>query len=318
VRALASFAFVLAIAACGGGTGPGDDGDDGNDPPDANPNGDLPPPAMGFQLVSADIELAPYEETTKCWYFQTPNEAELAVQRWESQMTPGSHHLIVYFTSTQIAAPGTVVEDCNVGLGAVWMYASQSPYYETAMPVDPEITPAEVGMRVAAGQYGFFQMHYLNASDQPLTAHATLNAHTFAPGTPYTPTAPYITFQDQIAIPPLSTATFGGNCNVPAGRKFFQLGTHAHKQATHTEVRDGATVVFESDDWAHPGVVEWTTAPFHTFSSNTLTYECDFYNPDPNRTVYTGDSAATEEMCMAVGYMFPASSPQYCLNSATF
>ena len=32
-------------------------------------------------------------------------------------------------------------------------------------------------------------------------------------------------------------------------------------------------------------------------------------------TVQTGDSAETDEMCMAVGYFFPATGPIFCLNS---
>jgi len=45
--------------------------------------------------------------------------------------------------------------------------------------------------------------------------------------------------------------------------------------------------------------------PFFTFPNSTLTYQCDYVNPN-NRTIVTGNNADTDEMCMVVGYYFPA------------
>src|SRR5262245_51011835 len=88
--------LLIAMVGCGGG-GP----DPADDMPADDTTGDdtVDPPTDGFQLVSPDITLAPGEETTKCWYFQTPNTVDLAVKKWESQMTPGSHHMIVFFSN---------------------------------------------------------------------------------------------------------------------------------------------------------------------------------------------------------------------------
>jgi hypothetical protein len=309
---------VLGIAAACGGGGEGDDavGDDavGDDAVGDDSAGDdtIDPPDEGFQLVSPDITLAPGEETTKCWYFQTPNTADLGVRRWESVMTPGSHHMIVYFSDEMQEEPGTITEDCGItggggGLGAVWTYSAQDPEAD-------QMLPEGVGMPVKAGQYGFIQMHYLNASDTAVDVHVTLNVDTYAEGTEYIHAAPYITFHYTLDIPPMSTGvTFGGSCNVPADRNFYQLGTHAHKQAVHMEVRDGESMVFETDDWSHPGGREWLSAPFHQFTSGTLNYQCVYDNPN-NYSIETGDSAQTDEMCMAVGYMFPATRPTICVT----
>jgi hypothetical protein len=96
------------------------------------------------------------------------------------------------------------------------------------------------------------------------------------------------------------------------------MSTHAHKQAVHTEVRDGmptsTNVVFASDEWEHPGAKAWMTSPFYTFASGKLTYECTYNNPT-NRTITTGDSAQTDEMCMATGYYFPATKATICYNN---
>jgi hypothetical protein len=272
---------------------------------------DLEPPAMGFQLVSADIQLAAGEETTKCWYFEAPNNVDLAVTRWESQMTPGSHHMIVFFTNSAQQPHGTITDECGItgGGGAVWSYSAQEPYADQQLP-------AGVGVGVRTAQAGFIQMHYLNASDGPLTAHVTLNVHTYAEGAQYIPAAPLITFHAGISIPPMSTASVSDTCTVPAGAQFYSLGMHAHKQAVHMETRQDSpsgTLVFETDSWSEPGGEEWLAEPFYTFPNNQLYYRCDYNNPT-NRTITTGDSAATDEMCMSVGYMFPASQPTLCLG----
>jgi len=156
------------------------------------------------------------------------------------------------------------------------------------------------------------QMHYLNATPSAIDAHVTVNAETYEEGESYMPAAPFITFHAAIHLEPLAAGYAEDTCTVPPGMKFFTLSTHAHKRATHTEVRDGDTVVFSSDNWEHPGATDWRDAPYYEFSGD-LSYRCDYQN-DLNQDVNTGDSAATDEMCMAVGYMFPANNPSYCIG----
>jgi len=313
VPGLLASTMTVALIACGGGGGGGDDtaDDDGNGSPDA---GDPPPPTTGFQLRSPDIHLESGEEQTYCWYTTVDVDQQVAVKKWSSTMTQGSHHLIVYFTGDQQAADDTLTADCG-GFGGtslnppVWTYSAQNTVAENAMPVG-------VGMTVQPQQHLFIQMHYLNATPSPIDAHVTVNAETYADGESYMPAAPFITFNTLIDLPPMGTGSAEGTCTVPSGVKFFTLSTHAHRRAIHTEVKDGDAMVFQSDDWEHPGATDWRDTPYYEFSGK-LTYHCDYQN-DLDQQVTTGDSAATDEMCMAVGYMFPATSPTYCLNSQTF
>ena len=100
---------------------------------------------------------------------------------------------------------------------------------------------------------------------------------------------------------------------MPAGSKFFALSTHSHKFTTRTEVKDGNAMVFESTNWDHPGSATWSAEPYFTFSSGRLSYRCEYNNTTGN-TVGEGDSAQTDEMCMAVGYFFPSTSAKFCYN----
>jgi hypothetical protein len=305
---LASLLITIAVGGCAADSGPPPDDGGGNGSAD-----DLPAPAQGFQVITPTIELMPGAEVTYCYYTRLPTTGMVGVKQWESKMTPGSHHMILYFTSTELKPAGTLTTDgCGGGLG-VWTYSAQEPSVQFAMPKG-------IGMAVPAEQPAFIQMHYLNATDKVLPVHVTLNATTYAANEVYTPASAFITYNSNIKIPKgvpnnPGIASAGGVCPVSADAKFFTMSTHAHKQAVGTQVLDGNELLFASTDWEHPGAKVYPEDPFYSFTSGALTYRCDYKNPT-GRVVEDGNSAVTDEMCMAIGYFFPATRPIFCLNSA--
>jgi hypothetical protein len=320
-------AFAILAAACG--TDPmGDDDGMGSGSGSGSGNGsgsgeELMPPARGFQLITPEITINAGQEITYCWYFKTPNTELFTIKRWVSKMTPGSHHMIVFFTPSAGMPEGTVSSSsCGVGGSATnipsWVYASSQVDSDMMLPAD-DGTGKPLGMDVTPGQFGYIQMHYNNRTDDPIIAHVTVNAEAHDAGVAATKTAAYITFNGNISIPPMSTGVKATNtCNIPTTSKVWLQSTHAHKQAVHTEVRDGTptstNVVFSSNDWEHPGTKTWMTSPFYQYTTGKLTYECTYDNPT-NRTITTGDSAVTDEMCMATGYIFPATKSTICYNN---
>jgi len=303
-------AIALTLSACSDNGGQADDDDVTGEPDAGAPSDELAPPEVGFQILTPEIVLAPGDEKTYCYYTSVPIDAAVGVKRWESQMTQGSHHLIVFFTGDSAVPDGTLTEQCgSAGGGPIWTYASQSPHQEAIMP-------AGVGMRVGARQKLFVQMHYLNASTQELRAHVAVNGHTYGSDESYIPAAAYVTYDTRIDIAPHSEGSTEGTCAVPADVDFFTLSTHSHHFSTHTEVRDGDSMVFQSEDWEHPGTVDWGAPSFYRFQSS-LTYRCEYQN-NTDDPVTEGDSARTNEMCMAVGYMFPAEQPVFCYDGQVF
>lgn len=286
----------------------------GSDSGDSGEGGDPPAPGAGFQITTPDITIAAGDERTYCYYTTIDVDETVGVKRWSSTMTPGSHHLILYFTQTENEPEGTISENCNITGGAglanppIWTYSAQLPEAQNVMPEG-------VAMKVGARQPAIVQMHYFNATPEDLQAHVVINAETYAAGEAYTPAGAFITFNTQIEVPPNGTASAQGACSVPDGAQFFTLSTHAHRRATLTEVRDGDSLVFSSDDWEHPGTTDWAAPPHYSFSEK-LSYRCEYQN-DLAQTVTTGDSADTDEMCMAIGYFFPSEKPVFCINSLT-
>ena len=117
-----------------------------------------------------------------------------------------------------------------------------------------------------------------------------------------------------------------GTCTVPVGSQFFTMSTHTHKHATaaviqyvHADgtseeiVHTGAASTYPAvqapntgTDWEHPGVAEWNAPNFLTVQQgDSFTYSCSYENTG-NTNVTVGETASYNEMCMAVGYFFPA------------
>jgi hypothetical protein len=227
----------------------------------------------------------------------------------------------MYTTSSDVMPPGTVSATNCGGFGTSnipsWTYAAQTETAEIVLPTD-DGSGKPLAQKIAPNTPAYFQMHYVNRSDTVVQAHVTLDAFALPAAAAYTQTSPYITYNSQISIAPGATNDIESmTCNVPQGIKFWSMSTHAHKQAIETQVNDGSNVVFTSSDWEHPGSRTWMATPFYTFTTNTLTYACTYNNTGDNSgvTVVSGPSAQTNEMCMAIGYYFPATKSLICLNS---
>ncbi len=320
------FAFVLvtALAACKGGDTGGGGGDD-TVGPDASVI-DPPPPTRGFQIISPEITITAGQEITYCYYFKMPNTENMVIKKWTSQMTTGSHHMILFGTQSEVQPAGTVsATQCGIGGSSAtnipsWLFAAATEHAELALPTD-DGAGKPLGQDITAGQPAYIQMHYVNATDADMKVHVSINAEAYAAGAAYTKTAPYITFNGNINIPAgavgdVETQT----CTTPAGAKFWQMATHAHKQAVKTEVKNGmptsTDIIYTSTDWEHPMSKLWMATPFFTFTGDKLTFSCTYNNTGSNasRVIRTGDSAQTDEMCMATGYYFPATKSQICYN----
>jgi hypothetical protein len=335
LQAIGFCCLAALVAACGTDRAtPGDDDGTGN-PGGGDPGGGsqdpggggtmLPPPARGFQVVSPPVMIAAGQEITYCYYFKTSNAVALPIQSWKSHMSTGSHHMILYLTKTEEQPAGTVTAtNCGGGGGGlnapVWTYSSQTEDQEFQLPGN-DGTGLPLAQNVPAGQPAYIQMHYLNATDHPINAHVELNANAYAEGIAVRGAAPFITYKLNISIDAAqgSTASVTGDCTVSPKLKFFTMSTHVHKQGVHTYVRDGGTTIFDSMDWEHPGSRTWDASPFFSFSSGKLSNQCDYMNATGTPTpIVQGPSAATNEMCMAVGYFFDPTlttvNARYCLN----
>lgn len=284
--------------------------------------GGAPPGQTGapLQLSSPAFTLQPGEEVFKCWYTTADSSVDLAATRLHSTMTPGSHHFIVYTTATPQRPDGTF-EDCGDKQGGptikdtpVWLYATQDPEHELTMP-------AGTALPLKAHQPLYFNMHYINATSAAMTVQVTLDVRSTTGA--YQRAGAFITYNTQINIPAGGTQTVSGDCTPPAGANFFTMSTHSHKRTTDAMAARavGGTpgeMLVHTTDWEHATVSDWGAPGYLTFApGEQLHYQCSYRN-DTSAAITVGESAAKNEMCMAVGYYFPATGDTFCLNSSIF
>lgn len=279
-----------------------------------------------IDITSTDLTIAPGEETTKCFYFHTPNTEVVAVNKWVSDLTPGSHHMIFFQTLGGTQPADGTIDDCSgAGGSAIPMpvYLTQIPHQEADFPAD-DGTGIPLAQEIAPATPGFFQMHYLNTTDQPLTVHVTLTAYALPANKGYTHTDLFITYNRDIAIAPHAVdQVVSATCPSQASQianfqaySFWSMSTHSHKQTVSADIKDGASMIVDTTDWEHPTVQQWDAPSFYTFQ-NGMTWECTYTNngSNANNTITAGNSAATNEMCMGGGYYFPAAGARGCVMS---
>lgn len=304
---------------------------------------ELTPDYDANNVNAAKMIVQPGAEIFLCYYVTLPNTGEFDVGEFQSWMSPGSsHHFIVYQQSQGNAANGAglptipqpdgSIQTCATATGN-WVYATSTPGQ-----VISSTMPDHVGLPFPAGQQIVLNMHFINTGPSPLYPKIKLNILR-AKDVKYKAAA-VVSFNRSIDIPAASasgpgTQTVSGTCTVPVGSKVFSMSTHTHKHATaatvafvrggiSTEiVHTGASTTYPPEqrpgtgtDWEHPGVSLWPAPEYLTTEAgDSFTYSCSYVNTQSN-AVTVGETASNNEMCMMVGYFFPAGT-MTCQDTAS-
>jgi hypothetical protein len=264
-------------------------------------------PGRSFRLRVPEFEIAPLQEITYRSFFRTPNTAPVGIKEFLSEMAPVVQDMVLY----TIADGHQPISGVNCDVWQItrgrWLYTAHSPSDHLEFPSD-DGTGRPLGLEIAPNTLLLLRIHMYNATGTKVVASGTLDAVAHDMGVEYTRTNTYATYNNGIDIPAGATGDVESqSCDVPAGLKFWRLSTHTHKRAIHTEIKDGASVVFSSSDWENPGAATFSAPSFLTFSSGKLTYACTYDNPTGN-TIFDGPSSVTDELCNALAYFFPAPS----------
>lgn len=315
MRASSCLATCLFLLACGSeSTNPGDP-DAGVAGPDADP-GDcaeapcLELPAQGFQIRSQGAIIAAGQDVEYCEVVQLPGDASdtYYVNKFESKMTTGSHHLIVAAVEpgsttetglsngdrTNCVGPGGFGEDLLDVTGSQTIY-------------DVDAFPEGVGRIYQGGQFLVFNYHYLNATDGDLQARAAVNFHTVDAADVQHVAVDFGFYNFAITIPPGETASFEKTCTFSHDVVIHKLTRHTHQWGTDFNVwwsggpQDGelifTTPTYEENDHIFP-------APITVPAGQGFRFECNYDN-DTDYTLRFG-TKATDEMCILFGTYWSA------------
>jgi hypothetical protein len=284
----------------------------------------VPDSSVGIQFATPAMafSVAPNQEIFPNYCVTVPSNIE--VGGFQSWMSEGSSHHFILYKGGAVAAGTPASTTCSLGANA-WMYASSTPGQ-----VVTENMPANVGLSIAENTQLILNLHFINPGSTTMYPQVKINL-LYAKDVMYQ-AGTMVSFNSQIDVPPATAAgpgtqTVNGTCQAPVGSKFFTMSTHTHKHATAAWVdfihagttaeivHTGTETTYPADqeqgsgvDWEHPGVGLWTAPNFLTVQEgDSFTYHCSYSNTSA-QAVTVGETAAYNEMCMAIGYYFPAGS----------
>jgi hypothetical protein len=255
---------------------------------------ELPPATLTLEAFS----VAPGDEVYVCQNFANPFLEDVYIQGFHSEMTPGSHHMLV---GTKPFYSNTTHEDCSGTEPFPIIYGAQVPNYEAALPEGVAIRfPKTHGFRV--------QVHYLNTTTEYLQVQAKFSVRPIRQESVEQEAAILFGVVEVISVPPNAEASVFGSCVSELERKIIDLNGHMHKHGQRFTATHRGEQVYESLDWSHPPTARFDP-PRDIGPSEPLEFQCDYLNTS-NSTLTFGESAEVNEMCVLYGYFYPVTPGQ--------
>lgn len=311
--AVAAVCFGLGAGACQGGGGAGADG------------GPDDPLIAQYSLTWGPVSVPPSQESTQCVWLRLSNDTEIKVHQLHNLLGTSSHHLIVYRDDMDTVEQATPVP-CQPFTGALNPTGRIFPIMITQKHDDELTLPRHVAYTLAPHQMIKIEMHYLNPSDAPVQATATVDVFAADP-TAIRDEANILFIGTPDISLPAETRTEVHEYFDPGraaldlgGAKFFAITGHTHRLGLDVQVgtaSDPAGVVTsvyapQPFVWSEP--VTTTHQPEFTLpAGGGFDFRCSYYN-NTAATVTFGESAS-DEMCFFWAYYYPSNGSHVCAHA---
>jgi hypothetical protein len=250
------------------------------------------PNSVTITLDSFDVP--PGAEVYKCQNFSNPFGGIAEVRAFESHMSAGSHHLLLFYKNGVSDGP---LEDCS------GLEFAPTPY-STQLKDDTVAFPTGVAAEIPAAQGLRVQSHYLNVTGQTITAHVEITFHLADPATVTDHAGVMFIVQPDIQVAPNSTQVVSYDCNVPTDMHVMKAASHMHSHGSKFTSTVAGVPFYDTTTWDEPAPTVFDPT-MDLKSGDPLHFECTFVN-DTSSTLTFGESAKTNEMCILVASYYPA------------
>jgi hypothetical protein len=260
-----------------------------------------PPDPNTVSIHMDPFTVDPGAEVFMCQDFDNPfGGVDAAVGRSESIMTPGSHHLHVYYGTDGTSRTAAPCPDPNefrpmIHLATIPDFVSQYPAGMAAT------LKGTTGLRM--------QSHYVNTTAASLNAQVTVKFTKVDPSTVTKWVGQMHFNRTALAVPPGMGQVVSTSCSIPS--TFGPIGlingvSHMHRQGVHfvATTSSGVTLI---------DTTQWDEAPPSNYDppimvnpGDSITWTCTYDN-ETGTTLNFGDSATKNEMCIYIARFF--SSP---------
>ncbi len=301
---------ALVAAACGGGSGIGDDDDGQPDAgSDATADGAI---ADGYtRLIERDWTIEAGLEYFKCRRIQITEDTYISGFRALSPT--GTHHELLTISTDPQTKLGDY--DCSS--------STQDPklLFGGGIASNDFEFPAGVAIKLPAGSYINLNLHLLNASDSMLTGTSGVYVKTVPANEVVHEADMMFLGTYNIDVPPTNTPTpVLGSCTVPADWTIINLWPHMHSYGVHQKVtvRRGGTsnvTTLLDTDYSYTEQKNYPMPSMLLHTNDELRVECTYVNDTnltnpPGYEIVYGESAF-EEMCFTGFYKYPAGGDAY-------
>jgi len=310
-------AFAMCFAV---GLGCGHDGPSGPTGPDAAEfNGEKLTLSWGPVTVPAHVE------GTQCVTLRLGNAAPVMVHQLHNKLGDGSHHLIVYkddHDTDEVTTP----TNCNPFTGAANATGMVAPMMITQKKDDLLRLPVGVAYSLGANQMIRIEQHYINTTDAPIQATATVEFDIAADGSVTDEADILFIGSPDIAIDGNGSQTLHeffrpdiANLDLSTA-KFFAITGHEHHYGTGVQVQVGEsaqgpmTPVYDPKpfSWSEPETTRFDP-PFTVPDGGGFDFTCSYQNTD-SAPVGFGESA-NDEMCFFWAYYYPSKGSHLCVHT---
>jgi hypothetical protein len=245
------------------------------------------------------LTVQPGQEIYKCQNFANPFGKAVDIDRFEAHMTPGAHHMIVFFVDN-ITNGG--LEDCSGSEFHGNVFGAQVPDSVIDLPSGIGVAiPAKTGLRL--------QLHFVNATNKPLPVSVTTQYHVASNITQHA--GQLIFSNEDINVPPGSTAPVAvtKSCAVPSDLSLLGASAHVHQHAVDFVAETNGTQLYH-----FAGGPEATPArfapPIPMAANQGITWTCSYVN-DTGAPLVFGESAVTNEMCVFGAIYYPVADTTF-------
>jgi hypothetical protein len=281
------------IADCSGGTGGASGSAGGGGSSGSAGQGGLTPELVTIKTTPRSI--APGEEAFFCQNFANPFGKNVEVLESESFMTPGSHHMFVFY---EPGASDGEVKDCSGLEFKRPLHLAQTPQQATSYPAGVgRVVTTDDGLRVSA--------HYLNTGTATIEAQISVVFKVVPQGTVEHQAGALFFNNLAIYVPPNSPGQAQKSCSLPYDVKLVSVVSHMHQYATSfVATASSGETIYETTDWDEP-VPAVFEPPLPLAGGTQITFTCSYQNTTSSALTF-GDSAKENEMCILAGVYYPA------------
>lgn len=271
-----------------------------------------PAAADGFQLAINPFTVSPNTEREVFVNRVTPNTSTVYVNKITMQGRPNSHHFVLYgFINPASLPPVNTVRDLYNADGSInpitYLQMQNHIYLNGGTDVNATYTfPPGVALKIPAATQMDLNAHYFDKQTVALTGENYINLYT-VPQASVVKEAQSINFGNyNFSVPANTRKTISTDYTFTKAVTVITLTSHYHKTGEKFQIKilggiRNGEVVYESLDWEHPLVINFTT-PIQLQAGQGLTSVVT-YNNTTTKTINFG-LTSEDEMNIIFGYYY--------------